>query len=979
MENFSPEAIAKAQYYLQRKASGQRISLYGESEEVKRAWNYYGNLPESQRAISQGTEIKRASLGRDIETNIPIEGASVYKSPEEYLEIARWGQKLAESKIQPKEVPEVRQGYSYIDRATGRGYEVSPEGKVKEINPREQLSQARVGTRQDYVNQQEELMNQQRQKSIEKDYSFYNQNPFIQKYISKPDEEGVSLIRKEKEIPQTVRDTGGNVYFKYKDGSKILIDQIYSKAPDYINNLEVQPATTFQKIQTYFAKKGVYIPSAKEISSNILRSEQKPYEKVEKITIRRVAGDIGESIVSTLPKIAGETIGQLFFTTREAIPYKFQEVTIPEKKFIVPQRITVTEQYPGQEITIPEKTYEPLSAESLRKKGKLIGEIGAYSVLGTLSPSAFFAASIGATQTPREIPKEQRISYGLLTGLSAIPVVSKGYVYLKQPIVKTLPKPIPKYYSVDVIQPVQQGERYIERGAFKLFRYIEPRKAEVTNRLRNLFGMKPKVVEISKPRLDIAFTPEPITIEKGKIEGGLFVTKRATKIPQKGYYNIFEYNAQSQPLDIEAFSNLPKTQQYAYQRIAETKVGRPIPLELTPQILGKDFQYSIGDLEARQMFKIRRTGSIIDIRKPTIGKTITRQQVSTIAKQLETPNEYQIFNTLTISKDVTKPLSRAAGNLPIIKGKTLVLPIKDLTPKEVNFISRSLETIQRQKPSIQVMEQAKQIAIKTLPKPRSISIENIKTISSQELAPLMVGGEGKVISKFYGRSNYLIEETFIPQTKIIPGTTSVLINKEIQVTKQPTVEVSKTKQLETLSFPQVEIIKQPSLEIQKQPQAQSEVQLLVSTQIQKQSLRQLQKSNFQQKQSFSNKNKIKPKITIIPFTLGLGKALSKVSKISEDTFEVFGKRFGKDIKLFETTDLGKAEEKTLQFLKGTLGRSAKITKGGKALEFSKLRLSKNIEFRPAKRESTRIVQKAKYSLGTGAEVKEIQYFKRKRK
>lgn len=110
-----------------------------------------------------------------------------------------------------------------------------------------------------------------------------------------------------------------------------------------------------------------------------------------------------------------------------------------------------------------------------------------------------------------------------------------------------------------------------------------------------------------------------------------------------------------------------------------------------------------------------------------------------------------------------------------------------------------------------------------------------------------------------------------------------------------------------------------------------------------------------------------------PFSLGLGKAVSKIKqKMGEESFEVFGKRFGEDISIFKGTSKEKAQEKLFQFLKGSLGRSGKILKDGKSLSFKELPLFQNREFRPSKKSKERVVQKAKYSLGTFGERSEIQ-------
>jgi transcriptional regulator of met regulon len=209
--------------------------------------------------------------------------------------------------------------------------------------------------------------------------------------------------------------------------------------------------------------------------------------------------------------------------------------------------------------------------------------------------------------------------------------------------------------------------------------------------------------------------------------------------------------------------------------------------------------------------------------------------------------------------------------------------------------------------------------------------------------------------------------------------------KDLGVTKTRFDTLEKVKQQESqknilgLKAPQSEILKLETQIKQKQPQKSllGLVGLLKTKQQQKQV--QIQKQLF--KERFKQSQPQKPTFKLPPFIWGEGGLKSRLKNIVEspELFEVFGKRFGKEISLLKTTSKQKAEEETFKFLKGTLGRSARILKSGKPLEFNELNLLKSYEFRPAKRESTRIVQKAEFSLGTGAEVSEIQMFKRKGK
>lgn len=196
-----------------------------------------------------------------------------------------------------------------------------------------------------------------------------------------------------------------------------------------------------------------------------------------------------------------------------------------------------------------------------------------------------------------------------------------------------------------------------------------------------------------------------------------------------------------------------------------------------------------------------------------------------------------------------------------------------------------------------------------------------------------------------------------------------------------TRQKSASKNVLGLKAPQQELLKAEQQARQKP--AQKEATALLSMLKTQQALRQEQKQALKQPQLLKQASRVQstiPKLKIPIFSFGKGQ-LQRLAKKTEEgeLYAVFGKRFGKDIKLFETTSKRKAEEKALQFLKGTLGRSAVITKGGKPLSFGELDLLKSREFRPSKKSKTRIVQKAKFSLGTPSEVKEIQYFKKKSK
>ncbi len=107
---------------------------------------------------------------------------------------------------------------------------------------------------------------------------------------------------------------------------------------------------------------------------------------------------------------------------------------------------------------------------------------------------------------------------------------------------------------------------------------------------------------------------------------------------------------------------------------------------------------------------------------------------------------------------------------------------------------------------------------------------------------------------------------------------------------------------------------------------------------------------------------------------------SKTKEIAEKIleFEAFGKRFGQEFSLGKAETKKGAEKKLKGFLKGTLGASGKVTQEGKPLSFGQLSSFGTGEFRPAKSDMFKVVQKRGFRLGTFGERTEIKRAKKKK-
>lgn len=266
-------------------------------------------------------------------------------------------------------------------------------------------------------------------------------------------------------------------------------------------------------------------------------------------------------------------------------------------------------------------------------------------------------------------------------------------------------------------------------------------------------------------------------------------------------------------------------------------------------------------------------------------------------------------------------------------------------------------------------------AIKIIPKPSTEIIPLvsgaettlIKPEIKTEVQPVILSGKFQDMT---GVSKYQ------DMTKTKFGDLGVTKNKFDVLTKEVSKQKETQKNILGLKAPQKESLK--SQQQIKQKTLQKEALALSSLLLQKQRLKQQQVQRLTQQLKTKLKQPQKQTYKFpTPIKFGLFTLISDVKKgkvKDEEIFEVFGKRFGKDIKLFETPEKKKAEAELSKFLRGTLGRSGFITKAGEKIE-SSLLLSPM--FRRAKREPKRVVQKARFSLSAPSEVQEIQYFRGK--
>ena len=278
------------------------------------------------------------------------------------------------------------------------------------------------------------------------------------------------------------------------------------------------------------------------------------------------------------------------------------------------------------------------------------------------------------------------------------------------------------------------------------------------------------------------------------------------------------------------------------------------------------------------------------------------------------------------------------------------------------------------KPEIIEKGLAKQIIKPPKPTPPPIIIV-------QEGLPSMVGGTGlKTIPKpSYATLGVYEEQILLPDTKlkgvIQPSFVEVKTRQEYI---QPQIEMLKTRQ--RFIQPLKEEVKtrldiksaQEFIQPIKEDVRVSQLfrQALEIKQVQKERLAQIQRAR--QAQRPIEQLKFKP--------FGLGDAMTRIKKIAKEkpeVFEVFGRRFGEEIKLGIFKTKPKAEKKLEKFLVKTLGAAGFIEKEGKKLKAIEIELLKKKGFRPSKISEFLVVEKKEKRLRRKTTGKDIQYFRSK--
>jgi len=692
---------------------------------------------------------------------------------------------------------------------------------------------------------------------------------------------------------------------------------------------------------------------AGELSLKARRTYSEMFEKepsMDKLTFRKAAAEVSSGFLIKAPEIAGQVPGMII--EKAAPGYKGIKTYSPKTE--IPMKVTA-----GGEEYIERREFNVFTPTGIKKTGGFVGSTAPYIAL---SPEALGAAGFLIATAPKksQITSEERIAGGFMSLPLAGKAVSKAvgipYRFATKPIRIAEPPPAPRYYSMDVMQPITYKGEQIERGMFTLIKKTPRREAEMTTRLRKTFGLEPKYIErISRARTDLAMTPLPLVTKGGALkEPSFFITSRVGK-GKAGYFTLFRISGKQEAITVGG-------KEASIGSLEAVKVGRMYPKTNTLAL----FPY---------------------------GKRVTKAETLTISKALELPkdSEIEVLKTATGIRDITKPLSRAKRKAPYIEGLTFRAKPIDITPSESYILPKRLElkTKTSVKSATKTMGEVKMLAAKSFPKQRPISVKPVQAAAdTQELAPIMVGGEGKAVSAFAGKGLALETDTSImpiPALKTELTTSPALSVSEIQKAKQDVSEMYKlkSKQITMLKSEPAMKLKQPVLEKEKQKEALETVQV--------QKIKQLLKTTTIPRTELVNVIKTGPttRPVSVPFKVPISSPKKptrtqflETVKGLKSAYEVQVRRKGKFKAVSkELLPLGKALKLGSAKVGTTLAATFRLVPKGKTA-------AEDISFMPSRELFGKPKQAPEYPLtfielrgkrlkkGSG-EIPEIQYFKRR--
>lgn len=397
----------------------------------------------------------------------------------------------------------------------------------------------------------------------------------------------------------------------------------------------------------------------------------------------------------------------------------------------------------------------------------------------------------------------------------------------------------PKFKELKV-PVIEKGKQDVWSRYFIFGEKAPPMKVRETRRYREWVGLKP-TKEFIRPAKPFGIS----TIGWVPSKKPFYVIE---KTPRGKVGTVSEIFGTSRFRELKTLKGLPKTEQFAWQRLAEYKAGRPVSKEFVPKMFEKEDFKILGFVERRKILRTKPFEEKVSFPWKR-GRTTERSLVVSEIKPVKETEFFRKFEVKNVFKDVTYPFARARGRTPVMKGEVVEIkePIVLDKGKKIPIV-KPADVV---KTPLSRTFQLTQQQVKLLPKPTiKIKPPRARTTVVGKAKPLVT----KPVSAFWGRGLYeRTEGGLLP-----PGTIGIQPVRATLIARTKTeTAVMLRPRMETLTLN----LQKPILKLQPRTKLFGKTMPILKTKTkQKQRLKQLQKQKLKLKQ----KQKLKPLAPFVP-------------------------------------------------------------------------------------------------------------------
>lgn len=590
----------------------------------------------------------------------------------------------------------------------------------------------------------------------------------------------------------------------------------------------------------------------------------------------------------------------------------------------------------------------------------------------------------------------------------------KLYQFGKQRIITKVPIRVLKKEATKFIEI----KKFIRDGKKKEFVKYEifgekrpPILVTETTRFRKLLGIKPiKVKEIPAIKYRQLswdplgqFRPKKLKIGEKWVpakEPSLSITFETSK----KYGTVYKVEGEVIPRTADDFAKLTKREKWEWQKLAESASGRAVHEDMVFKILKKESIKLKGDTLVERLYRLKKIKGGIAVTTPWIpGKAITRAETVTEVIKFGETRAARVFRLREITKDVTMPFARRAGE--VRKAKGLIVEYEPIFLESKEGIGVIAPKVIKKTPfadTFQIQKVTTKFDIKLPPPPKVSKLPTPKIIvkTKEDLVgiPRMVGGVGEVASEYLGKGMYervevisvvkpsIISDVKVDVTPVQVPTQRLLISpvqKPLQVTIQKPLQVTiqKPLQIQPVAITSVQIPTQVVTQLQAITPIQISLQRPVQLKVQKPVTRLITEPSVRPKiPQIPKRPRIRIPIRLPERGMPKRKRIPLRKPVPERGYTYEIRRKGKweraKMPFAFATKIGAesaAQEKVLKEAAASY-RLVKSKKGKKVVR-SRKKLSpyRKVLFRKSKKEPGVMIQKKLLRILTPGEKKEISY------